>query len=138
MNNFKNRLKSRTERFLAGRYGMDTLSRDIYIVSLILFVIGIIFNLGVLYIIAMAGFGFCAFRTYSRKISQRRLENQKYLNFIGKFTKKRRLLAKKWKDRKTHRYYTCKSCRQTIRVPKGKGKIEIKCPKCGNSFIKKT
>ena len=39
---------------------------------------------------------------------------------------------------KTHRVYICpnKSCGQKIRVPKGKGKIEITCPKCGTEVCK--
>ena len=29
-------------------------------------------------------------------------------------------------------------CRQKIRVPRGKGKIEITCPSCRSKFIKRT
>ena len=138
MGNFREKMKVKIERFLAGRNGMDVLARDVYILSIVLFVIGIISRLGLIYILAMIGFVYSAFRTYSRKIYARQMENQKYLAFRRKFTRKWDLLKKKWKDRKVFRYYTCRSCHQTIRVPKGKGKIEIRCPKCGNSFIKKT
>lgn len=138
MKRFMERMRTNMARFLAGRNGMDTLARDVYILSIILFVIAMFTRLGVLYILAMAGFIYSAFRTYSRKVYSRQVENMKYLSFIGKFTKKRNLMGRKWKDRKTYKYYTCKSCHQTIRVPKGKGKIEIRCPKCSNTFVKKT
>ncbi len=138
MNKFKEKMRLKIERFLAGRNGMDVLARDVYILSIVVFVIGIISRSGVVYALAMAGLGYSAFRVYSKNIYARRTENLKYLAFRGKFTKKWELLKKKWKDRKVYRYYTCKSCHQTIRVPKGKGKIEIRCPKCGTTFIKKT
>ena len=35
-------------------------------------------------------------------------------------------------------YFSCPKCRQSVRVPKGKGKIAISCPKCREKFIKKT
>ena len=49
-----------------------------------------------------------------------------------------RNLKVRFHDRKTHRYYKCKNCGQKLRVPKGRGKIKITCPKCHNQFIKKT
>ena len=56
----------------------------------------------------------------------RALENRRYLI---------------WKSRITdgkNRYYRCPNCKQTVRVPRGRGKICIKCPKCGEKFIRKS
>ena len=39
---------------------------------------------------------------------------------------------------KVYRYFKCPHCRQSIRVPRGRGRISITCPKCGTSFIKKS
>ena len=47
------------------------------------------------------------------------------------------LLIDRIKDR-NNRYFNCPKCRQTVRVPRGKGKISITCPKCREKFIKKT
>ena len=41
-------------------------------------------------------------------------------------------------QKKIYKFYTCGQCGQKVRVPKGKGKIEITCPKCRNTFIKRT
>lgn len=38
---------------------------------------------------------------------------------------------------KEHRYFACPKCGQTVRVPKGAGKIRVTCPKCGEKFEKK-
>ena len=66
------------------------------------------------------------FRTFSRNTYKRYQENRRYLRFMDQLRDKE------------HRYYTCPRCRQTVRVPKGKGKISITCPKCSERFIKKT
>ena len=41
------------------------------------------------------------------------------------------------KDRQ-HRYFDCPKCHQMVRVPRGKGKISITCPRCREKFVKKT
>ena len=70
--------------------------------------------------------GWAIFRMLSRNTYKRYQENRKYLRFVERL-----------KDR-DHRYYDCPRCRQPVRVPKGKGKIAITCPKCKEKFIKKT
>ena len=41
-------------------------------------------------------------------------------------------------QRKDYRFFKCPTCKQKVRVPKGKGKIKIHCPRCHNDFIKKS
>ena len=65
-------------------------------------------------------------RCFSRNTYKRYNENRKFL-----------LMVDRIKDR-AHRYYSCPKCRQTVRVPRGKGKIAIICPKCREKFVKKT
>ena len=62
---------------------------------------------------------------------------QKYVQLIAPITKKVDFFKRKRKD-KTHKYYKCPTCKQVVRVPKGRGKIEINCPKCHTKFIKRT
>ena len=66
------------------------------------------------------------FRMYSRNIEARRRENAAFLRFFSRLTDKQ------------YRYFRCPGCRQVVRVPRGKGKINIRCPKCSRQFIKKT
>lgn len=126
MNGIKNWLR----RFMAGRYGHDKLNSAILwtgvgIVILALFIRWPLVNL-LMHLVAYALMGIALFRTFSRNTYKRYRENRKFLMLVGRF-----------KDR-DHRYFECPRCHQPVRVPKGKGKIAISCPKCKEKFIKKT
>ena len=78
------------------------------------------------------------FRMLSRNISRRYNENQIYLKYRYKVIAKFNGFKARMRDRKTHRVFKCPGCSQKIRVPRGKGRISIKCPKCRIEFIKRT
>ena len=107
-------------------------------------------------IVALALLFWCYYRMFSRNISKRAAENQKYLNFKyrvvckvkkGKygrsagpasFAQKRAQMKYKQEQKKMYRFFSCPNCAQKVRVPKGKGKICITCPKCKTEFIKRS
>lgn len=132
------KIKEKLVKFMYGRYGVDHLSRMILCVAAVLLITTMIWYNLIVYLIGAAMVIYVYFRTFSRNISKRYAENEKYLKvrykFIGKFNnwKARR------KDSKTHKIFKCPACEQKIRVPKGKGKISIRCPKCRIEFIKNT
>lgn len=134
MNGFKDKFA----RFMYGRYGMDQLSRNLSLICLVLLVITMFSRSNVLYAIALAGIIYTYFRVFSRNISKRSKENEKYLSFNYKVVGKINRIKYIIKDNKTHKIFKCPSCSQKIRVPRGKGRISIKCPKCRIEFIKKT
>ncbi|MBP3199796.1 MAG: hypothetical protein J6N21_22760 [Butyrivibrio sp.] len=135
---FGYQMQSRLAQFLYGRNGFDNLARACNAVAILLLVINIFAQNAVLYFLWMVFFAYSVFRVYSRNIPKRYAENQKFLAMMDVPQKRIRLLKLQWRDRSVSRYYICKSCHQQIRVPKGKGRIEIRCPKCGERFIKKT
>ena len=47
-------------------------------------------------------------------------------------------MRERWSQRKDYRFFKCRSCRTRLRVPRGKGKLNIVCRKCGTSFQRKT
>ena len=117
------------QRFMAGRYGHDRLNLTLLVVGCVLCFVQLLVPSGVgvlLTILSEALLILSLFRCFSRNTYKRYNENRKFL-----------LLIDKVKDR-SHRYYACPKCRQTVRVPKGKGKIAITCPKCREKFVKKT
>jgi len=97
-----------------------------------------IFHFRIFYVIGWAFVIYSYYRMFSRQTYKRALENQKFLQHTSKirgFFAKQKYMAT---QRKTHHIYKCPNCKQKIRVPKGKGKIEIRCPKCQTTFIKKS
>ncbi len=112
-----------------GRYGSDQLNMLLLGVSVVLLIVS---NFGDLYwlgTVAYIPLLLSIFRMYSRNIYKRRQENTKFLSLI-------KTVKTRFTDR-DHRYYKCPKCKQSVRVPKGVGKINIKCPKCGERFQKK-
>lgn len=134
MNSFKDKMA----RFMYGRYGMDQLSRNLSLICLVLLIITMFVRNNIIYMIALVGIVYTYFRVFSRNISRRSEENEKYLKFHYKVVGKLNKIKFRITDSKTHRIFRCPSCSQKIRVPRGKGKISIKCPKCRIEFIKKT
>ena len=119
-------------RFMAGRYGSDQLGRWLLGLAVVLILLGMIGNrtgstvLAGLSLLAYVPLIWSIFRMYSRNIEARRRENAALQRFLTRVRNR------------DHRYYHCPKCRQTVRVPRGRGRINIRCPKCGEQFIKKT
>ena len=137
MNGFRNffhnmgmKLNAGLRSFMTGRYGSDKLNNAILGVGVVLCLISMFIPAAaVKLVLTLLSFGllfWANFRTFSRNTYKRYQENRRYLRFLEQM-----------RDRE-HRYYTCPRCRQSVRVPKGKGKIAITCPKCAERFIKKT
>ena len=125
-------------RFMAGRYGPDHLNIAMIVVSLILQLVTVIIRLQVLVYVSYLFIILALFRMLSRNISRRRAENDKFIRYWWPIrTRISRSLAS-FKHRKTHKFIKCQGCNNTLRVPKGKGKLQITCPKCGERFIRKT
>lgn len=132
------KFREKIARFMIGRYGMDYLSRMLIYVSLFLLIITIFTNNSILYALAVILMIYAYFRTFSKNVSKRYAENQTYLKVRYKAIAKFNQFRARCKDSKTHKIFKCPGCGQKIRVPKHKGKISIKCPKCRIEFIKKT
>ena len=130
-------------RFMYGRNGMDQLNLVLMWVVLILDVVTMLVQRNhaavsmVLYWLSMAGWVYVLFRMFSKKLSKRRGENQKFVNWVWRM-KSSRAGAKERHADKDHKYFTCKNCKTICRVPVGKGKIIITCPKCGAQIHAKT
>lgn len=133
-------LSYRIQVFMQGRYGYDQLSTALAFTGLALFFLSLIPPLRWLYFPAIALYGWVLFRALSRNIPARQRERDAFLRLFGGLKARGSTLQARWRDRNTHRYYTCPSCRATVRIPQpGRGRtIAITCPRCGNSFQKRT
>ena len=139
------RARDTIARLMYGRNGWDQLNQALFISYLGLWIMELVLGAvlksqivnsvleGLLFVLMLLIF----YRTFSKNLYKRRAENQKWVNFSWGFKSRRRNAAARRAD-KDHRYFTCKNCRTVCRVPVGKGKIVITCPKCGGQINAKT
>jgi hypothetical protein len=133
-------MKEKMARFMAGRNGNDQLNLFLFAVDALLLLAAMLIGGRVgsgLYIAVLVLLAFIYFRSFSRNLPRRREENEKYLRLKYRLAADMKVRKEKWVQRKEYKFYTCPSCKTTLRVPRGHGKIKIVCRKCGNSFTGK-
>ena len=117
-------------RFMEGRYGSDKLNSYILGVALVVVLLAALIRVPllnlILHAVAYVLMFWSIFRSLSRNTYKRYEENRRFLRLLDQL-----------RDR-DHRYYSCPKCRQTVRVPRGKGKIAITCPRCREKFVRKS
>ena len=127
---FTAKLSALLRNFMTGRYGTDRLNMVILSVGLVASLLSVVLRSApvnmILFLLSYGMMFWAIFRTLSRNTYRRYRENRKFLQLTGRL-----------KDRE-HRYFDCPKCRQMVRVPRGKGKISITCPRCRERFVKKT
>ncbi|WP_353894472.1 hypothetical protein PRVXH_001277 [Proteinivorax hydrogeniformans] len=126
------------KKFMAGRYGGDQLSIFLVIVSLILTIVGQITQLLVLAYLGYIPIILAFYRMLSKDTSKRSMENYKFAIMMSPLYAWFKKVQGRVKNRKTHKYFKCVKCNAQLRVPKGRGKIVITCPKCKEKFSKKS
>ena len=131
-----NRLREKFARFMYGRYGVDELGKALMYLSLGMIVISMFWGGKLLNALIWMTLIFSYYRMFSKNHAKRWAENQKYLQLKRAVMTKFR--ARKGTVDRQHRIFQCPTCGQKLRVPRGKGKISIHCPKCQNDFIKRT
>ena len=119
-------------RFMAGRYGVDQLNKDLLWFYLILAILSMF--VPYLQFLTLACMIWMFFRMFSRNVQKRWAENNKYMTYRNKVTGWFGLQKRKWNDRKTHRYRKCPYCKATVRLPYKKGNHTVGCPRCHKDF----
>lgn len=124
------KLSAHLRNFMVGRYGTDRLNMVILSVGLVASLLSVLIKFApvnlALFLLSYGMMFWAIFRSLSRNTYKRYQENRRFLQLTGRM-----------KDRE-HRYFDCPKCRQMVRVPRGKGKISITCPRCREKFVKKT
>ncbi len=142
MNNFRYKLA----QFFSGRTGVDALGRTFTWVALILMLLTMITHSNLIYLLAMACLIYSLWRMLSKNYQKRYYENQKFLEktagirrFFSKLPSKIKYFFSKERieQRKQYVIFKCPSCKQKLRAPRGRGKIQVTCSKCHAQFIKK-
>ncbi len=131
-------LKVRFTKWMQGRYGSDQLSLALLVLFLILTLITLPFPFFIVRLCPLIPLCLCYYRIFSKNKYKRQQELFKFIRFYTPVQKRINLFFKHFKQRKTHRFFKCPNCKQSLRVPKGKGKICITCPKCHTDFRRHT
>ncbi|MBR2402979.1 MAG: hypothetical protein IKB01_09490 [Lachnospiraceae bacterium] len=131
MKEFLYRLRWKIQKFMQGRNGVDELNRILLYAVLVLYVSSIILQSLILDYLAFAGILYLLYRTLSKNLYVRREENRKFMTWLE-------TTRIKMEQRKDYKIFKCKGCGRNIRVPRGKGKIEVTCPMCGKKTIHRT
>ena len=126
------------QRMMYGRYGVDALSIALIVTGGVLSSFGAIFGIWWLSLLGDIPVILCVVRILSRDTLRRRQENERFLRFWMPLQEKMAGMIRHQQQHRYYRFFTCPQCRQKLRLPKGKGKITITCPKCGKQFDKRT
>ena len=145
MKNFLYKMGNAVARFMYGRNGTDQLNMAILAAYAALWVLGSLLSIFVdsrifntVYNLLMTMLAVALFwRTFSKNLAKRREENARFLKWWYP-VKNRFAGARARHQDKDHKYFTCKNCQAICRVPVGKGKIIITCPKCRAQIQAKT
>ena len=132
------KMRGKIQQFMRGRYGFDELSRMYLIMTIVLMILSMFVGNRWIYLLGLVLLVYCYYRALSKNLEKRRQENQKFCNIRYQSAVKRSAWKQHQEQKKIYRFYKCPQCRQKVRVPKGKGKICITCPKCRTEFIKKS
>ena len=126
--------------FFQGRNGFDPIAKLTVALALAAALltlfggwVGLVFDLA-----AMALMVYTWWRVLSRNIYKRQEEVRRYLDRTSGLRQYFRNLRTRFSQRREYKFFTCPTCHTMLRVPRGKGKIQITCRKCGNRFSGKT
>ena len=133
---------NRIANFMRGRNGMDALNFGLLAAAVVVSAVGVFIKnntvFTVLRVVSTLLLLLAIWRMLSRKVSKRSRENARFL----KLTAGLRTLFANFSGRLmgdgSHTFFNCPSCHNRLRVPSGKGKIEITCPRCGTRFSRKS
>lgn len=121
-------------RIFIGRNGPDQLSFALLVFSLLLSFVPFQY----IFVIVLLITFIAVFRMFSRNITQRQKENLAFLSMVNKIKSWYYKIKARGQQRKYYKIFKCPVCSLKLRVPRGKGKVSIKCSKCGNKILRTT
>lgn len=128
------KFKDRMERFMSGRYGVDQLYYAMLVLCLVLMVVNIFVKSAVISVLAWAFLICIIFRSFSRSVYKRRMENERFLMLWNLAKAKCSLTIRRMKEIRTHRFRRCRHCKAVLRLPRKGGQHTVQCPRCHKEF----
>lgn len=134
---FFQKVKIKFAQFMQGRNGADTLATTLLWTWPVLYILGLLLQSALLFLLVDAALIYAMFRMLSRNVTKRREENLWFLQKTAGVRKMVKQKVKMFESRKEYKYFSCPKCRAQLRVPRGKGNITVTCRHCGEKFDKK-
>ena len=130
-------------QFMYGRNGMDAFGRFLLLLAVVLMLLSTLFAKvallsGLFLALEWAALICCIWRTFSRDIVKRQQENAAYYEKSRAIRTWCRSLRDRWQQRRDYKFFRCPSCHALLRVPRGRGMLELTCRKCGNRFKRRS
>ena len=128
------RIKEKLIKFMTGRYGVDQLYYAMFALWVVLTLVNIKVDSLILMAVSDVFIVLAIFRGFSRNISRRTAENEKFLKVWNPVKRKVRLLYRRIREIRVHRFRKCPHCKKTLQLPIRRGKNTVKCPRCQEKF----
>ena len=120
--------------WLRGRQGPDDLATFCVNVAIVVVVVNLFARTSWLGWVALALVVYAMFRIQSKNLGSRARENEAFLNALGPVRPWVQNPRAAWAELRSYKHARCSSCKQKVRVPRGKGKLRVTCPRCGTKF----
>ena len=129
-----NDLKQKFARFMVGRYGSDELNQALFGTVLVLIVISFFVRSHVFLVVELLLLVLACGRMFSKNTARRFQGNQRFLDVRFRALERWRKIRERLKDGRKYKIFKCPNCGQKLRIPRGHGKIRVRCRKCGHEF----
>lgn len=119
---------------MVGRYGVDQLYYAMLFLAVGLILVNMRVDSVILMVVSNAFLLLLIFRSFSRNVSKRRAENDKFLKIWNPIKREVKLLFRRFKGIGVHRYRKCPHCKKVLQLPIKRGKHMVRCPVCQEKF----
>ena len=120
--------------WLRGRQGPDDLAVFCVNLAMVIVLVNVFAHVGALSFVALAVLAYGIFRIQSKNLGARARENEAFLNALGPVRPWVQNPRAAYRELRAYKHVRCTSCKQRVRVPRGKGKLRVTCPKCRTKF----
>ena len=126
------------QNFMANRYGVDALGHTLIGTAVALSAVNLLLRWQWLHLISCILLVWELSRMFSRNLNKRWAENRKFTSVFRRTSQNMATRQELLRQSKDYKFFQCPGCKNRLRVPRGKGKIQITCPRCGQRFSGKT
>ena len=124
----------RLMEWLRGRQGPDDLAVFSVNLAIVIVLVNVFARTGWLGWVGLALVAYAMFRIQSRNLGARARENEAFLRALGPARPWVQNPRAAWAELRAYKHVRCSSCRQRVRVPRGKGRLRMTCPRCKTKF----